>query len=196
MRMTDRINILLFNPKAAWEEISQEKASSIEVIGRYFLPLLMIPVIATFVSYGIIGYRVPFFGSIHSIDLGIRSAISVLITSLAGTLISALFVDLLTPLFGSQKNFNKALQLMVYSYTPGLIGGIFYFYYATSLLGLILGLYGLYILFLGLKPMMKIADDRQAAFYIISIVMTIINFSSLLFIVNALLTSKIPFSIQ
>jgi hypothetical protein len=194
MRMTDRINILLFNPKAAWQEISHEEASSHEVIWRYFLPLLMIPAVATFVSYGIIGYRVPFFGSIRSLDLGIRSAISVLISSIAATLISALIVNFLATAFGAPKNFNKALQLMVYSYTPGLIGGIFYFYYATSLLGLILGLYGLYLLFMGLKPMLKIDDDKQASFYIISMVMTIIVFSLLLFIVNTLLTSKIPFT--
>jgi len=193
--MTERIKTLLFNPKAAWEEISQEEISNSKIMWSYFFPLLLIPVIATFVSYGIIGYRVAFFGSVHSLELGFRSALSILLSTLAGTLISAFIIDALVPSFGSEKNFNKALQLIVYSYTPGLIGGIFYFYYATSLLGPILGLYGLYLLFLGLKPMMKIADDKQAAYFIVSLMVTIIVFSVLMFGMNELLTSNISFSI-
>jgi hypothetical protein len=195
MGMTERIKTLLFNPKAAWEEISQEEISNSKIMWCYFFPLLLIPVIATFVSYGIIGYRVAFFGSVHSVELGIRSAVSILLSSLAGTLISAFIIDALVPSFGSEKNFNKALQLIIYSYTPGLIGGIFYFYYATSLLGLILGLYGLYLLFLGLKPMMKIADDKQASYFIVSLMVTIMVFSVLTFGMNELLTSNSSFSI-
>ena len=195
MEITERIKALLFNPKVAWDEISQENIPISKILWSYFFPLLLIPVVATFVSYGIIGYRVAFFGSVHSYELGIRSAIAMLVSTIAGTLFSTIIIDVLVPSFGSEKNFSKALQLVIYSYTPSLIGGIFYFYYATSLLGIILGLYGLYLLFLGLKPMMKISDDKQASFFIISLVVTIVIFSVISFGLNEVLTSNISYNI-
>lgn len=181
MGTTERIKILLFNPKLAWDQISQEKIPILQVILSFFIPLILIPVVATFISYGIIGYRVPYFGLIHSYELGFRMAISMFASALAGTFISASFLFLLAPFFGSEKNFNKTLQLVIYSYTPFLIGGVFYVYYATSPLGLIIGLYGFYLLFLGLVPMLKIDEDKNTSFFIICLLVTISSYSIITF---------------
>ena len=58
------------------------------------------------------------------------------------------------PTFGVQKNFPNALKLTVYSYTPAWLAGIFLLIPGLSLLTLV-GLYGGYLLWLGLPPLMQ-----------------------------------------
>lgn len=170
MNIVEQAKAILFTPKISWDDISTEDQSTSSLITTYFFPLVMIPVIATFVSYGIIGYRVPFFGYVSSYELGIRQALSMLLSTTIGVFLTAFIIDILAPSFGAEKNYSNALKLVIYSYTPSLIGGVFYLYYATSVLAVLMGLYGLYILYLGLKPMMKVSDEKQTTYFVISLV--------------------------
>jgi hypothetical protein len=81
----------------------------------------------------------------------------------------ALIVDGLAPTFGGQKNFQNALKLTAYSYTPAWLAGIFLLIPGLSFLA-ILGLYGLYLLFLGLPPLMQAPRDKALP-YAIAIVL-------------------------
>jgi hypothetical protein len=194
MNLIERVKALLFSPKTEWEVIAKEETSTSKIIGGYLLPLVLIPVVATFISYAVIGYKIPFFGYIQSVELGIRSAISMLISLFAGALLTAYIIDSLAASFGAEKNLNKAMQLVVFSYTPSLIGGIFYIYYGTAFLGGLLGLYGLYLLFLGLKPMMKVGDDKQVTYFVVSLVVTIaVSIVLSLVLTSILVTSSLGY---
>lgn len=196
MNLIERVKALLFSPKTEWDVIAKEENSTSKIIGGYLLPLVLIPVVATFISYAVIGYKLPFIGHILSVEIGIRSAISLLISTFGGALLTAFIIDSLAPSFGAEKNFNKAMQLVAFSYTPSLIGGIFYIYYGTAFLGGLLGLYGLYLMFLGLKPMMHVGDDKHVTYFVISLIVTIaVTIILSLVLTSVLVTSSLVYNI-
>jgi hypothetical protein len=68
-------------------------------------------------------------------------------------------IDLLAPRFGGTKNFPNALKLSVYSHTPLWLAGIFLLIPGLNFL-LVLGLYGLYLLRVGLPMLMGVPSER------------------------------------
>ena len=73
---------------------------------------------------------------------------------------SALIIDALAPSFRSQRNFPNALKLSVYSFTPVWLAGIFILIPGLRFLT-ILGLYGLYLMWTGMTPLMGSPRDKS-----------------------------------
>ncbi len=155
-------------PKKEWEAIDTEQATSAKLLASYLFILALIPAVCSFIGYGLIGYNVL---GIHiaSIQWGIRQAVVVFISMIGGVYLTAFIIDLLAENFGSVKNFDKAFALVVYSYTPMCVAGIFYILPSLSWLVMIAGLYGLYILYTGLQPMMKTPQDKVTGYFVISL---------------------------
>jgi hypothetical protein len=65
----------------------------------------------------------------------------------------------LAPRFGGKKNFPNALKLSVYSHTPLWLAGIFLLIPGLNFL-LILGVYGFYLLWVGLPTLMQVPNER------------------------------------
>ncbi len=185
MQLIERLKKIIISPKNEWTVIKNENTSPTELLMKYLLPLALISAIAGFIGYGLIGFRMPFVGHVGSISYGIREAIVMLISTIGGVYITAYVIDLLAPSFGGTKNFQKAFQLVVYSYTPTMVAGILYILPTLSPIVFIAGLYGLYLLYLGLKPMMQSPDDKVTVYFIISLVVLI----AVYFILSAILAA-------
>jgi hypothetical protein len=180
MNLVDRAKNIILKPKEEWTVIDQEGTSVATLIVTYLFPLALIPAIAAFIGYGVIG--VAFFGPVLS--WGIKQAIISFISTIVGISISAMIIDMLAPNFGSVKDFRKTMQLVVYAYTPVMIAGAFQAIPALGILG-ILGLYGLYLLYIGIKPMMKTPDDKITVYFVVSILVII----AVYFVLGAILTA-------
>ena len=187
MKILDRIKGVILNPKNEWNTIQQEQQGNTELLMSYLIPLVLIPVIASFIGYGLIGRKFAFVGHVGSVTLGIRYAIMMLLNILVGIYLTAFVIDLLATSFGATKNFNNALRLVAYSYTPMMVAGIFYIFPSLSVLAMLASLYGLYILYLGIKPMMKAPDDKVTVYFIVSIVVLIVVYAIVTAIISALL---------
>lgn len=169
MNLIERAKKIMFNPKEEWVVISQETTSVAQLFTGYLLILAIIPALAQFVRYGLIGYELPFAGHIAgSVGLGVRYAIIAYASYIIGAFISAYLIDALAPSFGSQKNTSKAMQLVVYSYTPMLIASVFWMIPGLYFLSII-GLYGLYLLYIGLTPMMQTPEDKAIGYFVVSL---------------------------
>ncbi|MCL2313432.1 MAG: YIP1 family protein, partial [Firmicutes bacterium] len=145
-----------------------------------------IPAVAAFIGYGLIGYSV-FGHHIGSISFGIRQAIVQYITMLGGIYLAAFVIDALAKNFGATKNFNQAFSLVAYSYTPMFIGGIFNIYHSLTWLAMVAGIYGLYLLYIGLKPMMKVPDEKQTSYFVVSLLVMILAMFIIMGILGAFL---------
>jgi len=77
--------------------------------------------------------------------------------------VMALIIDGLAPTFGGQKSQPNALKLAVYSMTPVWLVGVFSLIPGLSILA-ILGLYGLYLFWLGAPTLMKTPEDKSIAY--------------------------------
>ena len=175
MNLIERAKNILITPKDEWLVIEQENTPVTQLVTTYLLPLALIPAIASFIGYGIIGYSVPFIGHVAgSITFGISRAILAFITPILGVFVSAFIISLLAPSFSSLKDFNKALQLVVFSYTPMLIAGVVNILPSLGIIVFLAGIYGLYILYLGFVPVLKTPEDKVTGYFVVSIVTIII----------------------
>lgn len=176
MNLIERARKIITNPKEEWAVINQETTSVTQLLTGYFLILALIPAIAQFVRYGLIGYNAPLVGHINgSIELGLKYAVIGYITYVLGAFLSAFIIDALASSFGSQKNFTKAMQLVVYSYTPMMIASVFGMIPGLSILSIV-GLYGLYLLYAGLTPMMQTPEDKAVGYFVVSLLVIIVSY--------------------
>jgi len=189
MDIVTRIKEILTAPKKEWAVIEGEHAPHASVFMGYVLPLSLIPAIAAFIGYGLLGYSA--FGvHYHSISWGIRQAVSHWIIIAGGVYLTAWVVNFLAENFGAKKDFNQAFSLVAYSYTPMYLGGIFYILPSISVLASLAGLYGLYILYVGMQPMMKAPADKNTGYFIVSLLATIVVSVIVSVVLGAILVSS------
>jgi hypothetical protein len=184
--MITRVKEILITPKKEWAVIEGENTPHAKLFIGYVLPLSLIPAIAAFIGYGLIGYST--FGvHFHSISWGIRQAVIQWIAIVGGIYVTALVINALAENFGAKKDFDRAFSLVAYSYTPMLIGGILYILPALSVLALFAGLYGLYLLYLGMQPMMKAPGDKNTGYFIVSLIVTIVATAVIMAVLTTIL---------
>jgi len=176
MALVDRAKNMITTPKTEWAVIASEEPNTGSMVTGYALPLILLSAIAAFIGYGFIGYSVlgvRFAG----MSWGIYQAVMVLLFGLAGVFITSFVVDALAPSFSSQKDKGRAMQLVVYSMTPAWIGGILAIYPPLAWLGMLFGLYSLYLIYLGLPHTMKTPQDKIAVYMVVTIVVLIVVYA-------------------
>jgi hypothetical protein len=178
MNLVERVKAILLTPKTEWPVIEGEPGDAKYLFTNYVAILAAIPAIAGFIGTSLIGFTVPTVGTIRiGIGLGILNAIFTYVMAFVISYLVALIADGLAPTFGGVKNFDNALKLTVYSYTPGWLAGIFTIVPALAFLS-ILGLYGLYLFWAGVPVLMKVPRERAigytAAVIVCAIVLAIV----------------------
>jgi len=171
--MITRVKEILTAPKKEWAVIAGEHAPHAKVFTGYILSLSLIPAIAAFIGYGLLGYSVLDL-HVHSMSWGIRQAIVQWVAMVGGVYLTAYIINFLADTFGAKKDFDQAFSLVAYSYTPMLVAGIFYILPSLSILAALAGLYGLYILYLGMQPMMKAPAEKNTGYFVASLIATFV----------------------
>lgn len=154
---------------------------------RYVVPMSFIPAVCSFIGYGFVGADGLLF-RVSGLYWGTSMAIDSLITSFSVYLLGIWFVDRLSPAFGAKRDLGHSAQLVAYAYTPAWLAGIFYLLPMLQEL-VVLGLYSVYLFYLGIPVMKRMPDDQRVAFTISSaIILIIIRFVIGLLIVNIVYT--------
>jgi hypothetical protein len=165
MNLVERAKNIVMTPKTEWPVIAAEAAEPGQILVGYVIPLALIPTVATIIGTGLIGA-----GPIASLGFGVAMGVVALVTSVLGVLIGAVVVDILAPTFGSEKNFGRSLQLVAYGWTPAWLAGILNIIPALGILAAIAGLYGFYLLYLGLPVVKKTPQDKVVVYLIVVLV--------------------------
>jgi hypothetical protein len=135
--------------------------------------LAAIPAGARFLG-NILVRRLP-MGAVFPLSQALVNAIVTYVYALAAVFLFALIISELAPNFGSAKNLTAALKLSVYSMTPGWVAGILNIIPGLWIMGILAGLYGLYLLYLGFDtPMMETPKDKVMGYMGVSIVVVIV----------------------
>ena len=183
MSLAARVTQMLFHPATEWRSIGGEKSTMRSVLIGYVLPMSLIPAVASFIGYGFVGANGVLF-RVSGLYWGTAMAIDSLITSFSVYLLGTWFVDRMAPGFGAKRELNRSAQLVAYAYTPAWLAGIFYLLPMLQEL-VVLGLYSVYLFYLGIPVIKRMPDDQRIAFTISSaIVLIIIRFVVGLLIVN------------
>lgn len=180
--LIDRVKNLIVTPQSEWNVIAAEQPDSAKIVIGYVLPLALLSAAAAFLGYG-------FIWGFATINWGIYEAIIVLATAILSVYISALVIDMLAPSFGAEKNFGRAVQLVAYSFTPAWIGGILNIYPPIAIVGAIFGIYGLYLLYIGMPKLKNAPADKHTGYFVVSLLVMIIVYIVLGIILSKILAS-------
>ena len=176
MSLVDRVKRILMSPRTEWQVIDAEPTTPAQLYTGYIVPLAAIGPIAQLIGYSVFGISVPFMGT-YRVPIGsaITSALVTYVLSLAATYVLALIIDALAPTFNGQRSQIQALKVAAYSSTASWVAGVFHLIPGLRLLT-ILGLYSLYLLYLGLPIVMKAPREKAVAYTAVVILAAIVLF--------------------
>jgi hypothetical protein len=182
VNLVDRAKNIITRPKLEWPVIDAEPSTIADIYRSYVVILAAIPAVAGAVGQIVFGFR--FFGIVYRpspVHVIVQAVIQYLLT-LASVYLLALIVEALAPTFDGTKDRVKAFKLAAYGATAGWLAGIFGIFPSLALIGALLGLYSLYLYYVGLPVLMKVPQDKAIGYILAIVVAAIILF----FIVGAI----------
>jgi len=155
--------------------ISGESIPRATVITGYVVPLAAASAAAGFIGGPILGRTLPFIGT-YRIPLftGLSVAVFTVIMGVLAVFLVGAIITALAPTFGAQKDGAQAFKVAAYAFTPAWIGGLFQVLPILGVVALLGGLYGIYLLYLGLPRLMRCPDDKAAGYTAVVVICTIV----------------------
>ena len=189
MNLVARVKAILLDPSKEWPVIDEETHTVKDLYLSYLLPLAGIAALATLIGSMVWGYNA---GPV-SVRYGFGDALSVavmgLVMSMVVVYLLAWIIAALAPTFKGEKNFLKAFTVAAFSMTASLVGSFFAILPALAwLIGLIGGLYSLYLLYKGLPVLMKTPTDKALGYTVVVVIAAIVCNV----IVGAIVASVLP----
>jgi len=191
MNLVERVKNIIVSPKTEWDIIQQEETTPANLLLSYVAILALIPAIAGIIGQSVVGITLLGTSFHMPITWSIIGAVVQYILAFVGVYIVAFVADALAPSFGGQKNSIQAMKGVVFSYTPMWIAGIFAIIPILGWLA-ILGLYGFYLLYLGLPKLMNVPQERALGYLVVVIVVAIIVYFIFGGIVGAIMVAGYP----
>jgi len=180
MNAAARAKAILVDPLAAWATIEGETDDPAFILSHYVARLALIPAVFGFAGACLIGVTVPGVGTVRTpLVNGVFGAIFGYVMACGTVLVLAIMINLLSPHFGGRRDFDTAFKLVVYSFTPVWLAGVFLLLPGLHFLALS-GLYGAYLLWLGLPRLSKLPQQ-----HVPSVVMLIVGAAAILVYVAA-----------
>jgi hypothetical protein len=179
----NRIKNLILNPKSEWSIIEQEAYTKEQLIRQYALPLMVLVAICSIVGDTIFQSRLTF-----SIAAVICKAFFVFGIAYAGMYISAIIITELATSFNSKKDLDACYRLVIYSLSAYFAASAI-----TNLLPFlrelnILGLYSIYLFWIGTSMVLKTPEDNKVGFVVVSTLVMLGVYAILTLILGAILT--------
>jgi hypothetical protein len=160
MDILGRLKGILLTPETEWATIEHEPGTPAYLFPHYVVFLAAIPPLAGFIGSSIIGVSAP-GGTVRvSLFAGLLGAVIAYVLSFAVVYAVAIIIDQLAAQFGGQKDFSSALKVTVYAFTPYWVFGVCQMIAGLRFVGHVAGLFGIYLLWLGLPRLMKVPPDR------------------------------------
>jgi hypothetical protein len=171
--IVDRVKNIILQPRAEWDRIAAEPADIGALYTRYALPLAALAAIATAVGWVVFGYGAMGFSLRLDPISGIVQAAVQLVSALVGVFLLAIIINALAPNFGSTPDQGQAHKVAVYSATASFLAGCLAIFPPLAPLG-ILGLYSLFLLYIGLPRLMKTPEDKRVGYFVTVIIVAIV----------------------
>ncbi len=169
-----RVVNIISRPKQEWPIIAAEPRDIAALYRNYVVLLAAIPAICSFIGLSIVGTWVPFYGYLR---LGFASAIVNAVLryalSLVGVYVAGVVIAKLAPSFQSEPDTAQAVKLVAYSSTPAWVASVLLLYPSLSPLVFLAALYGIYIMYTGVGPVMKTPADKTVVYLVVSAIVLI-----------------------
>lgn len=174
--ITESAKNIILHPKDEWENISAQKISNKELILFYAVPLVAVASLIRLFSV--------WLGTYLTFSFALKVAVLQFIQPVATIVVTAILVNELSETFNSKKNLTSAFKLIVYSYTPWLVANIIASISWSLSWVIIFGLYGIYLLWLGISVLMNTPEGEKPIYTLAVTVITLLVNLILGFILN------------
>lgn len=172
--LVERAKAIILQPDETWPKIAAEQTSSGDIFTRYALPLAAIGPIASFIGGQLFGISVLIATYKPGLMGGLTMAVTSFVMSLVALVILTFITDFLAPNFGGESNRGQAFKLVAYSMTPGWVAAGLGIIPSLSLIAGLIGLYGLYLLYKGANPLLKVPQEKAGVFTAVTVVCAIV----------------------
>lgn len=166
----NRVKLVLLSPKIAWAQISSETTTVKSLYMNYAIPLAGFMAVCQFLSSWLVGTEVMGMKFQMSMMGALNFALTQFVSHLIAIYVAAWILSFLAPKFSGQGGVERALQLVVYASTPNYIAAVFGFIPGLWIATLVLALYSIYIFWIGVTPMVGVADTKRIPYTIVSVI--------------------------
>lgn len=166
--LIQRVKNILTTPNTEWPVIDSEPATIGSIYKNYVVILAAIPPVCLLIGLFLLG------GGYLPMNFILAQAVLTYLLSLVSVYVLALIIEALAPSFGGTKDRLKAFKVAAYASTAAWVVGIFYLLPFLVVLGIVGGLYSLYLLYLGLPVLMKTPADKSIVYTVAIVVAAIV----------------------
>jgi hypothetical protein len=174
--LIERVKNIVLSPKLEWPVIAPEPTTITQLYMGYVMPLSALAALLSFVHMSLIGVNVPFAGAIRTpIASGLMYSIVAFGFGLVGLFLVGLIINALAKSFSGVRDQRQALKVAAYSLTPAWLSAVLALSpVLPTLLQLIAGLYGIYVLYLGLPIVMRSPREKAVGYTAAVVICTIL----------------------
>ena len=169
-----RVIGIITKPNDEWQVIKDESTSIADLYTKYAIILAAVPAIAGFLGNVLVGRSIMGFTLRIPVGNALIWAVLMYVLSLVGVYIMGFIIDVLAPSFGSQKDMVNSMKVAVYASTAIWVAGILYIIPALAIVVMIAGLYGLFLLYLGIKIVKNPPQDKAVGYFVVVIIVAIV----------------------
>jgi hypothetical protein len=168
-----RAKALIMQPAAEWPVIAAEPAIPADLMRGWAVPLAAIGPICAFIHGQVFGFGAFGISYRPGIVAGLSTLVVSYILGLVGVVVLALVAQNVAPRFGGVGDRTSVFKLVVYGSTAAWVCGIFQLIPGLGLLA-ILGLYSLYLYYVGANPVMRVPQEKAAGFTAVTILAAVL----------------------
>ena len=176
----DRVKGILLEPGKEWPKIVAENREPKDIALKYVLILAAIAPICTFIGFQLFGFGVLGVRISGLTGIFLRIAIAAFVINIAMVFVLGFAAKFASKQFGGKDDFPAGFRLAAYSMTAAWVAGIFTLLPQISFLQIV-GLYSIYLLYLGAAPVMGVPKEKAAPFtgvvFVIGIVAGVILYT-------------------
>jgi hypothetical protein len=183
-----RTKYFIINPGKAWEVVHREERPMMFVRDSFFLPLILLVTISAFLG------SMFFINTTLKPMYSVLAAVNTFLFLYLGVYGSAFVVREIMRAMDLGHDFLVAFKLVAYSMAPIFLSLTVSRLFESLLFINVLGLYGLYIFWIGMEAMVNPPDHKKLPMIIASVVSMLIIFF-LLQVILSKLTQTLYFSI-
>lgn len=174
-RIYEQVKDLVFKPKQTWETINGETKTEQQLVISHLMPLAAIPAVAFFIGYSILGVRIPFAGVYRMAWWqSLLTALIGYVVTVATVWLLGFIISQIAPWFGASQNRESGLKLSVFSYSPYLFAGVLYIIPNLGIVVTLVGIYGLYLLYLGVDRVMHPPENKTVLYSVSAVIIALV----------------------
>ncbi len=180
--IVDRAKNIIMKPADEWNVIAGEPATVSGLFTGYAMILAAVPLVAALIFTGALGMSAAGMGGMGgggAMAMGFTAiagmAVIGYVLSLVTLYLMSLIVNAVSPSFNGKSDMVQSTKLMTYASTPTWVAGLVSW---IPILGWLISLaaiaYVVYLIYLGLKPVLGVPQEKVAGFTVVIVLMYIV----------------------